>query len=190
MKALLDWNEKINLTGAKDPKELALKHIADVWYAVNALGRPKPEIYDVGSGGGIPGIVLGVISPSVRVTLVERRQKKASVLHNIISELGLEKRVRVISRSFEEIGKYPEEAEYWFRGFLPGPKLATYFSRFFPEAQLGQLVLMKGPAWSQEKLEILKTPKIRDAWIERFSAAAEIEYDLPCEAGRRVLALV
>ena len=190
MKLLLEWNEKINVTGAKNPDELALKHIADVWGALNVLGRPTGRVVDVGSGGGIPGIVIAIISPLTEVVLVERRQKKAGVLAKIVEELGLSARVRVVPRSFEEVKGLHKNSEYWFRGFLPGPKFAAYLSEFFPRADLGQIVLMKGPAWQQEKLDIMGQQKIKQDWKERFAGAGELTYTLPQDAGERVLVLV
>lgn len=190
MKLLLEWNEKINLTGARNVDELALKHVVDVWSALNVLGGPTERVVDVGSGGGIPGIILAIMSPLTDVVLVERRQKKAGVLSQIIKELDLEKRVRVFSKSFEEVKGLHKDAEYWFRGFLPGPKFAVYLSEFFPHADLGQLVLMKGPAWPQEKLEIMSQPKVKRAWKERFGSAAELNYSLPADAGERLLVVV
>lgn len=190
MQKLLEWNTKINVTGASNPADLALKHITDVWLALNALGRPAGHVADIGSGGGIPGIVLAIISQGTGVTLVERRQKKASVLSSLVSELNLERRVKVISKPFEEVKRFPEGTEFWFRGFLPGPKLAVFLSQHFPHADLGQLILMKGPAWSQEKIDIMNEPKVRRDWKERFAEASEIGYALPKQAGERLLVLV
>ncbi|MBI3543908.1 MAG: class I SAM-dependent methyltransferase [Deltaproteobacteria bacterium] len=190
MVQLLDWNEKINVTGAKNPEELAMKHVADVWGAAQALGGVSGEVADVGSGGGIPGIILAILSPDSRVTLVERRQKKAAVLSSIVSKMGLDRRVRVVAKSFEEIKTFPRETEYWFRGFLPGPKLATYLSESFPKGDIGQLILMKGPAWPDEKLETMGTPRVRQIWLDRFGGAAEIPYTLPAGAGERLLVVV
>lgn len=190
MKLLLEWNEKINVTGAKNPEELALKHIADVWAALNVLGRPTHRVVDVGSGGGIPGLILAIMSPGTEVVVVERRQKKALVMTEIVKELKLDNRVEVIAKSFEEVKGLHKESEFWFRGFLPGPKFAVYLSEFFPRAELGQIVLMKGPAWPQEKLEIMTAVKVKQAWKERFAGAAELSYSLPQGAGERLLVLV
>ena len=190
MQLLLERNEKINLTGAKNPAEFASKHIADVWRAYQVIGKLSSYVADVGSGGGIPGIILGIISPKTSVTLVERRHKKASTLSSIISQLELDQRIKVVARSFEEVKGFNESTEYWFRGFLPGPKLAAYVSEFFPRADLGQLVLMKGPAWPREKLDIMNAPKVKDVWKERFAGAAELSYSLSRGIGERLLVIV
>lgn len=190
MASLLDWNTRVNLTGAATPDELAAKHVADsvlAWSVRHADARAP--IIDVGSGGGIPGIVLAGINEQARVTLVERRVKKAGVLKEIVREVGLGDRVRVVGKPFEEIER-PVEAEFWFRGFLPGPKLGQYLSESFPKAELGTLVLMKGPAWGREKEELLALPKLREVWRRRFEVAVERPYILPGGAGDRVLVLV
>lgn len=190
MELVLDWNEKVNITGARNPTELAEKHIADVWLASQLYEHPPEEIFDIGSGGGIPGIPLAIIWPSTKVTLVERRQKKASVLSSMVSKLGLDGRVTVQAKAFEEVKPRPDSAEYWFRGVLPGPKLAAYFSKSFPRADIGKVVLMKGPNWPNEKLDILNTTGVKEAWLERFGSAMEFGYELPSGVGQRMLVLV
>ncbi|MEW6057941.1 MAG: 16S rRNA (guanine(527)-N(7))-methyltransferase RsmG [Bdellovibrionota bacterium] len=187
---LLEWNEKINLTGAKTPEDIASKHVADVWFALQALGSMSEKVFDVGSGGGIPGILLAIMTPNLQVTLVERRQKKANALNSMVSQLDLEGRVTVLARSFEEVPHLDKQSEFWFRGFLPGPKLAMYLSERFTRADLGRLILMKGPAWPQEKLDILDQSKVRENWRQRFAEAIEIDYSLPHGLGERVLVLV
>lgn len=187
---VLQINETVNITGAKTAEEFAVKHVADVWRAIQALGKPSVEVVDVGSGGGIPGIPLAIMLPDVKVFLVERRQKKAKALEHMVSKLGLESRVRVKCETLEAISGLPKGAEYWFRGFLPGPKLAEYLSTAFPRANLGTLILMKGPAWGEEKLAIMNQKGVKDIWKNRFSDAQEVEYELPHEAGLRTLVLV
>ncbi len=187
---LMDENSRINLTGAKTADEFVLKHVADAWRAIDAIGTLPGMLFDVGSGGGLPGIPLAIFRPNSEIVLVERREKKAASLDRLVSKLGLEGRVRVQCRSFEMLPSFPKDAEYWFRGFLPGPKLAVYFSQAFPTGKLPPVVLMKGPNWATEKVEILSTPRVRSVWLERFSESQEIDYELPGGAGIRKLVLV
>src|SRR5690606_22129242 len=114
---------------------------------------------DVGSGGGIPGVILAILSPKMRVTLIERRVKKANALSEIVQFLGLENRVKVLGKPFEEVAGFSKKTPIWFRGFLPGGKLADYLSKSFPDGNLGTLILMKGPAWEKELTEILLNKK-------------------------------
>ncbi len=190
MDLLLEWNEKINVTGAKNPEDLALKHIADAFGAWQALKGPQRPIFDIGSGGGLPGLVLAILSPQIPVYLVERRMKKAKVIAEIAAALDFGDRVKVISHPFEEIENLPCDAEFWFRGFLPGEKLAKYLSDHFQENELASLVLMKGPAWFRELDAIASMKDLKREWKERFLSSSVISYELPESAGERVLVLV
>lgn len=190
MNVLLEVNQITNLTGAKNPADLALKHIADSFLAWNAIGGVTNPIYDVGSGGGLPGIVLSILSPHVPVFLVERRTKKASALQSIVDRLGLGPRVRVLAEPFEAIQNRDEEAELWFRGFLPGLDLAEFLSENFKERQIRQIVLMKGPGWPNELEQIVSSKKLKKDWIERIASSDVLEYSLPKEAGQRMLVVV
>jgi len=84
---VIRWNRKINLTAITDPRRAAYLHYRD---SLEALPFVKgPEVADIGSGAGYPGIPLAVALPEVRFTLVEPRRKRASFLRTVIAELGL-----------------------------------------------------------------------------------------------------
>ncbi|MGE4232145.1 MAG: 16S rRNA (guanine(527)-N(7))-methyltransferase RsmG [Bacteriovoracia bacterium] len=190
---LLRINEGINLTGAKNKDEFERKHIQDSVLAFSQVQKtnlPVEQYIDVGSGGGIPGIILAILSPATRVTLVERRVKKATALLSIVKELGLEDRVKVLAKPFEEIKPVHSKAVIWFRGFLPGPKLIAFLSKNFKAQELPTLVLMKGPSWSKEKEELLLVPNIAKEWRSRFEKSETISYKLPENSGDRVLVFV
>lgn len=97
---LLDWNRRINLTGARDLETVAHEHIADALALVAHLPAAG-RCVDVGSGAGLPGIVLGIMRPDLAVTLLEPNLKKRSFLAAIVRELGLE-RVEVRADRLEE----------------------------------------------------------------------------------------
>lgn len=185
---ILTKNDEVNLTGAKNYKEFIDKHVLDVWLAVQKY-QPQEYIADIGSGGGIPGILLAIFHPTVKVTLVERTQKKAKCLEYFISSLKLEGNVRVINKTFEEVDCYKYD-ELWFRGFLPGIKLAPLISGVDSKAELPLLVLMKCPAWSEEKIAIMNTKFVKSSWVERFAESSEVTYELPDNLGSRRLVLV
>lgn len=99
--ALLDlvasWNARVDLTAARDARELVDLYLADavVLAARGAGGR----WIDVGSGGGAPGVVLGVLRPDIALTLVEPRQKRAAFLRTALGTLGLTTASIVTGRS-------------------------------------------------------------------------------------------
>ena len=86
---LLFWNEKTNLVGTNDPRELIIKHILDSLSIYPLLGKRNLSILDIGSGAGFPGIPLAIVWRSYGITAVERRSKRAGFLRNVSNLLGL-----------------------------------------------------------------------------------------------------
>ena len=120
--ALLDkWNKVYNLTAVREPLEMVTLHLLD---SLSVLPYIKgPRLLDVGSGGGLPGIVLAICLPQLRVTTIDTVQKKTIFLRQVKGELGLDNlevvhaRVeafetepfdQIISRAFAEIGLFIE----------------------------------------------------------------------------------
>jgi 16S rRNA (guanine527-N7)-methyltransferase len=90
---LLKWNQAYNLTAVRDPASMQLQHLADCQAVLPALqrhaaGRPL-RILDVGSGGGLPGVVLAASDPAWDVTCVDTVGKKAAFVRQVAGELGL-----------------------------------------------------------------------------------------------------
>lgn len=87
--ALLAMNEEMNLTAIKEPAQVWEKHGLDALSLVPLLPPKTKTLLDVGSGGGVPGLVLAIARPDVRVTLLEATQKKAAFLSAVARDLGL-----------------------------------------------------------------------------------------------------
>ena len=104
MRILLVWNEKINLTAIRDPREILYRHFCESMYGVVADPVENGRLADVGSGGGFPGLPLKIIRPDLNVFLVESNVKKATFLAEVIRELGLTN-ARVLVSRFEELGE-------------------------------------------------------------------------------------
>jgi 16S rRNA (guanine527-N7)-methyltransferase len=97
---LLEWNARINLTGAKSRNELFSEHLVDSFAMTRFL--PKGcSLADVGSGGGLPGIPLAILRPDIRLTMVEPRAKRVAFLRTVSYELGLRSIEILRSRSDE-----------------------------------------------------------------------------------------
>jgi 16S rRNA (guanine527-N7)-methyltransferase len=88
------WNARINLTGLKNPRDMVIKHFLDSLAVLTFVGRAA-SLVDLGSGAGFPGLVLKLARPSLKLTLVESRQKKAGFLEYLVSRLRLT-RVEVV----------------------------------------------------------------------------------------------
>ena len=91
---LARWNAAYNLTGLRDPAQMRSHHLADCLAVVEPLRRRLGEgaaarILDVGSGGGLPGVVLAIVEPAWDVTCVDAVGKKAAFVRQVASELGV-----------------------------------------------------------------------------------------------------
>ena len=90
---LLRWNRVYNLTALRNPEEVLSHHLADCLAVVpslerHAVNRPM-RVLDVGSGGGLPGVVLAVMRPDWQLTCVDTVAKKAAFVRQAAAELQL-----------------------------------------------------------------------------------------------------
>jgi 16S rRNA (guanine527-N7)-methyltransferase len=91
---LVRWNATYNLTAVRDPQEMLTQHLADCLAVAGPLRRhlgagAERRVLDVGSGGGLPGVVLAVLEPRWMVTCVDTVGKKAAFIRQAGVELGL-----------------------------------------------------------------------------------------------------
>lgn len=114
------WNKSYNLTAIRDPEQMVILHIIDSASVYSYLDGKT--IIDVGTGGGIPGIVFALLNPRLQVTLLDASQKKTRFLRFVKRQLNLTnvtivcERVEnfnpktlydvVISRAFSEVGNF------------------------------------------------------------------------------------
>jgi 16S rRNA (guanine527-N7)-methyltransferase len=88
------WNGTYNLTAVRDPAQMLTHHVLDCLAVVAPLRRrllqPDSRLLDVGSGGGLPGIILAIMLPELQVSCVDAVGKKAA----FIRQAGLELRLR------------------------------------------------------------------------------------------------
>jgi len=86
------WNRVYNLTAVRDPDEMLVQHVLDSLAVVGPLLRQVGEgstVLDVGSGAGLPGVVLAIASPRLRISCVDAVDKKASFVRQVAAELEL-----------------------------------------------------------------------------------------------------
>jgi 16S rRNA (guanine527-N7)-methyltransferase len=136
---LQKWNKVYNLTAVRDSSEMVKLHLLD---SLSVLPYIKVKnLLDVGSGAGLPGIVLAISLPSLQVTTIDTVQKKAIFMRQVKGELGLNN-LQVVHARVEN--------------FKPVEKFEAIISRAFSElalfvkltknllAQNGQWLAMKG----------------------------------------------
>ena len=88
------WNATYNLTAVRDPQAMATQHLADCLAVLPRLlarcpGDQSRRVLDVGSGGGLPGVVLAIMQPALDVTCVDAVGKKAAFIRQAASQLQL-----------------------------------------------------------------------------------------------------
>lgn len=110
---LSKWNKVYNLTAVRDPAEMLTHHLLDSLAVIQPLlshtqGKPT-RLMDVGSGGGLPGVVIALCCPEIEVVCVDAVAKKAAFIQQASGALGLpnlrgvHSRVESIGQEFEVI---------------------------------------------------------------------------------------
>lgn len=88
------WNLTYNLTSVREPAAMLSQHVADCLAVIeplrrNGLGSARRRVLDVGSGGGLPGVVIAVMNPEVEVVCVDAVGKKTAFVRQVAAALGL-----------------------------------------------------------------------------------------------------
>jgi 16S rRNA (guanine527-N7)-methyltransferase len=83
------WNAVYNLTSLRDPMQMVTHHLLDSLAAVPAFAGAR-NVLDVGAGGGLPGIVLAIARPDMKVSMIDTVHKKTAFLKQVKAELGLD----------------------------------------------------------------------------------------------------
>jgi len=145
---LQKWNKVYNLTAVRDPQDMVTLHLLDSLSVMPYVHGPR--VLDVGSGAGLPGIVLAICNPTLQVTTIDTVQKKAIFMRQVKGELGLENlsvvhaRVeayqpeqpyqQIISRAFSDIALFLRLTKHliasggeWLamKGLVPTQELAA-----------------------------------------------------------------
>lgn len=108
---LLEANARTNLTRIVEPLDVARLHLLDSLSALPLLDSLGPgRAADLGSGGGVPGIVLALARPDVAWTLVDSVRRKADTMRGFVDALGLDN-VTVIAERAEVLGRDPDHRE-------------------------------------------------------------------------------
>ncbi|TVU11879.1 hypothetical protein EJB05_45489 [Eragrostis curvula] len=117
VEALLDWNQRMNLTAVTDEAEVMKRHVDDSLAVLPPLERAYRNqstsaggdidglsLIDVGSGAGLPGLILAVARPSWRFTLLESMRKRCTFLEHAVEAMGLSN-VDVVCDRAENVGQ-------------------------------------------------------------------------------------
>ena len=139
------WNNTYNLTSIRDPNAIVTHHILDALAATAALQRRRAlearrRLIDVGSGAGLPGVVIGIALPETEVVCVDSVGKKAAFITQVAASLGL-RNVEALHARIERVanGRFDVVASRAFAslaGFVAGTRHLL--------AENGEWMAMKG----------------------------------------------
>ena len=104
LQQLLFWNKAYNLTAIKDDQQALIKHIFDSLSIVPFL--PAGDLLDIGTGAGLPAMIVAICQPQRAVTALDSNQKKIRFIKQVASELGLKNLTPVASRIEAHVGTY------------------------------------------------------------------------------------
>lgn len=133
------WNKAYNLTAIRDPHDMVIKHLLDSLSIVPWV--KGPNLLDIGTGGGLPGIPLAIQCPDINITLLDSNGKKTRFLQQVKTELGLTNVTVVHARVEQFIPECPF-SQIVSRAFSA---LDLFVDLALPKlAENGQLLAMKG----------------------------------------------
>ncbi len=165
LELLLQWNQKINLTSLKAPQEIIIKHFLDSISCVKGINKhfdtKEISVIDVGTGAGFPGIPIKIICPSIRLFLLEARNKKTIFLEKVADEMNFQK-VKILNGRAEIFGKSADYREKYDIVVSRAVARLTVLSEYcLPLVRVGGLfVAQKGRSYKKETEKSLKTIQV------------------------------
>ena len=154
---LWEWNEKINLTRHLTIEKFIDRDLQDSLMLERFL-EPGTRVLDVGTGGGVPGMILSILRPDLSLSLSESVAKRAKVVQTIAEAVGAD--VRVIHGRAENVLAEESFDTLTIRAVAKLHKILTWFSPHWQS--IGQILMVKGPAWVEERLESREAGLLRD----------------------------
>jgi len=156
-----DWNQRLNLTRHTDFDKFVSRDLLDT-LQLSRLLEPDEKVLDVGTGGGVPGVVLAIIRPDLRLSLCESVGKKAQAVVSIVRELGLSTPVHQ-DRAEKLLGDVRFDTLI-ARAVGPLWKMCKWFGPHWHS--FDRLLAVKGPRWVDERKEarergLLKNVELR-----------------------------
>ena len=164
--SLWDWNTRLNLTRHTDVQQFVERDITDT-AALCPYINTNDHILDVGTGGGVPGVILAILRNDLTVELSDTSTKRVAALQSILNEINLP--LKIHHQPAQQVVLTAIESNHPFhslviRAVAPLRKLLTWFEPI--SDSYGRLLIIKGPRWELEKQEarhhgLLKTVTAR-----------------------------
>ncbi len=103
---VLKWNARLHLTTLTTPPNFFHRHIYESDFAETFISPSVEQVWDLGTGLGVPGIPLAILRPELSINLVESKRGKVIFLEEVVSALNLTN-AKVIGARIESIGQLP-----------------------------------------------------------------------------------
>jgi 16S rRNA (guanine527-N7)-methyltransferase len=149
--SLWSWNEKLNLTRHTDVGKFVSRDVADA-AAIAPHLLPGERVLDVGTGGGVPGVILAILRPDLPVELADSVGKKARAVAAIVRECGVSLPVHTGAAQALVAARGRSAAPFdalVVRAVAPLVKLLGWFEPICDT--FGRMLVIKGPRWEEEK---------------------------------------
>lgn len=177
---LIEWNKKINLTRIEKEDEVYLKHFYDSLTIAKIVNlSEKKTLCDIGTGAGFPGIVLKIVYPNLKITLIDSLQKRVNYLNEIIKDLGLDNIEVIHVRGEDYKGQYDVVTS---RAVANIEKLLGYTMHLV--SPTGIFVAMKGD------IEKELTPDVKKKIEKKYKIEKIEKFLLPKENSNRSLIVI
>lgn len=161
--ALWAENEKLNLTRHITNRLFASRDILDSQAFAAAL-QPGEDTLDVGTGGGVPGVILKILRPDVPVSLVDSIGKKAAAVRDIVRKLKLP--IEVHHGRAEDLFRQGHTFDTLaFRAVARLDKILTAFKPHW--GLFHRMLILKGPRWVDERGEARHKGLLRDVELRK-----------------------
>jgi 16S rRNA (guanine(527)-N(7))-methyltransferase RsmG len=151
--AVLDENERQNLTRLLNPQDFFRGHVLDVLELRRfraQIGDLGNSALDLGTGAGVPGLLSAAIFPDERWILVDSEVRKAEYLTRAVDQLGLSARVQVIHGRMEQVSDEIPQVTIVSRAVGTVEKLMAWLDSC---STWNTMILLKGPRWNPEWAE-------------------------------------
>ena len=179
---LLKWTRKMNLISAGSIENADIIHIADAIQGIRIIQSETSgcqEIWDFGSGNGIPGAVYAILDPEQKIHCVDSDQRKISFIKNVALTQGIQNLETYCCR-VEDLEKNTVNVAM-ARGFAPIEKSLEITEALFQ--QKGTFFHFKGPDWKNE----VSGPNSEKCSTWNISELSQ--YELPENKGKRTVVI-
>lgn len=174
---LWEWNAKINLTRHTDYEKFVARDLVDSLAFAEFLS-PREKVLDVGTGGGVPGVVLAIVRGDLDVALCESVGKKARAVGDMVERLGLD--AEVFHGRAQDLLAVARCNTLVIRAAGRLRKLLDWFKPHW-EA-FDRMLVIKGPSWVEERGEARHRGLLKAVTLRKLKS-----YPLPGTNSQSVL---